>query len=132
MAVQYSVTVNNARLDAIETAAGASAKLRMYTGAMPANCAAAATGTLLLDAALPASWMAAASAGVLSKSGTWAGIGVGLGNAGYFRITDTAGAITHIPGTCGMGSGDMQLDNTSIAVGQSVTVNSFTITAANT
>lgn len=131
MAVQYSVTVNNARLDAIETAAGASAKLRMYSGSMPANCAAAATGTLLADIALPSDWMAVASAGIKAKSGVWSGLGAAVGVAGYFRITDTAGTTAHIQGTCGIGTGDMQLDNTSIAVGQSVTVNSFTITAAN-
>lgn len=44
MAVQYSTAVRNALLDAIETATGASAKLRIYTGSAPANCAAAATG----------------------------------------------------------------------------------------
>lgn len=41
MAVQLSVTVRNARLDAIETAVGTSARLKIWTGAAPANCAAA-------------------------------------------------------------------------------------------
>ena len=129
--MQYSVTVNNARLDAIESAAGASAKLRFYTGAIPANCAAAATGTLLVDASLPSDWMADAVAGVVAKLGTWSGTGVAAGVAGYFRITDTAGTTAHIQGACGIGTGDMQLDNTDIAVSQVVTVTSFQITAAN-
>ena len=129
--MQYSVTVNNARLDAIESATGASAKLRFYTGAIPANCAAAATGTLLVDAALPADWMADAAGGVVAKLGTWSGAGVAAGVAGYFRITDAAGTTAHIQGTCGIGTGDMQLDNTDIAVSQVVTVTSFQITAAN-
>ena len=132
MALQYSVAVNNARLDAVETATGASAKLRIYTGAAPANCAAAATGTLLVDMTLPADWMAAASSGSKAKAGTWSGTGVAAGTAGYFRIVDNAGTTAHIQGTCGIGTGDLQLDNTNIAISQTVTVNTFTLNAANT
>lgn len=133
MTLQYSVAVNNARLDAFETAAGTSAKLRIYTGSVPANCAAAATGTLLVDMALPSDWMGAASAGVKAKAGTWSGTGAAAGTAGYFRIVDTAGTTTHAQGTCTItaGGGDMILDNTSIAVSQVVTVNSFTLTTGN-
>ena len=132
MALQYSVAVNNARLDAVETTTGATAKLRIYTGAAPANCAAAATGTLLVDMTLPADWMAAASSGSKAKAGTWSGTGVAAGTAGYFRIVDNAGTTAHVQGTCGIGSGDMSLDNTNIAIGQTVNVNTFTLNAANT
>ena len=132
MALQYSVAVNNARLDAVETTTGATAKLRIYTGAAPANCAAAATGTLLVDMTLPADWMDAASSGSKAKAGTWSGTGVAAGTAGYFRIVDNAGTTAHVQGTCGIGSGDMSLDNTNIAIGQTVNVNTFTLNAANT
>lgn len=132
MALQYSVSVNNARLDAVESTTGASAKLRIYTGAAPANCAAAATGTLLVEMALPADWMTAAAAASKSKNGTWTGTGAAAGVAGYFRIVDNAGTTAHIQGTCGQGTGDMSLDNTNIAIGQTVTVNTFTLNAANT
>ena len=43
MAVQLSVAVRNARLDAIETNIGTSAVLRIRSGAPPATCATAAT-----------------------------------------------------------------------------------------
>lgn len=132
MALQYSVSVNNARLDAVESTTGASAKLRIYSGAAPANCAAAATGTLLVEMALPADWMTAAAAASKSKNGTWTGTGAAAGTAGYFRIVDNAGTTAHIQGTCGQGTGDMSLDNTNIAIGQTVTVNTFTLNSANT
>ncbi len=136
MALQYSVAVNNARLDAVESTAGASAKLRIYSGAAPANCAAAATGTLLCEIALPSDWMAAASGASKVKAGSWTGTGAagaGAGtDAGYFRIVDNAGSTAHIQGTVGEGSGDLQLDNSNIATGQSVTVSAFTLNAANT
>lgn len=132
MALQYSVAVNNARLDAVETATGASAKLRIYTGSAPANCAAAASGILLVEMSLPADWMNAASAASKTKLGTWSGTGAAAGTAGYFRIVDNAGTTAHVQGTCGQGTGDLSLDNTNIAVGQTVSVNSFTLNAANT
>lgn len=132
MALQYSIAVNNARLDAVESTTGTAAKLKIYTGSAPANCAAAATGTLLVDMALPSDWMNAASAASKTKLGTWSGTGITGGTAGYFRITDTAGTTTHVQGTCGIGTGELQLDNTSIATSQSVSVTTFTLNAANT
>lgn len=131
MALQYSVTVNNARLDAIETATGTSAQLRIYSGSAPANCAAAATGTLLATLTLPSDWMAAASSGVKAKAGTWTGTGSAAGTAGYCRILDSTGTTCHIQGTAGVGTGDFQFDNTNIASTQAVTVNTFSLTASN-
>lgn len=132
MALQYSAAANNARLDAVETTIGASAKLRIYTGAPPANCAAAATGTLLAEITLPSDWMAAASSNSKGKSGTWSGAASAAGTAGYFRIMDNAGTTAHIQGTCGQGTGDLSFDNAVIANGQTITVNGFTLNAANT
>lgn len=132
MALQYSVAVNNARLDAVESTAGATALLRIYTGSAPANCAAAATGTLLATITLPSDWMAAASSASKVKAGTWSVAASAAGTAGYFRILDNAGTNTHVQGTCGTSGTDMILDNTSIASGQTVTVNTFTLNAANT
>lgn len=137
MTIQYSTTLRNNQLDQIETTTGASAKLRLYSGAAPADCAAAATGTLLVEMALPADWMAAAAAGSKAKTGTWSGqgtAGAGTGTAaGYFRITDSAGTTTHMQGTVTItgGGGDLTLDNPNIATSQTVTVNTFTVTAGN-
>jgi hypothetical protein len=133
MAIQLSVAARNARLDAIETAVGATAKLQIRTGAQPASCAAAASGTLLAELTLPSDYLAAASSGSKSKSGTWSGTGVAAGTAGHFRIVDNAGTTCHLQGsiTATSGGGDMELDNTSIAVSQTVTVNTFTLSDAN-
>lgn len=132
--MQYSVAVNNARLDAVESTTGASAKLQIRTGAAPANCAAAASGTLLCEMTLPADWMAAASAATKLKAGTWSGTGAAAGTAGHFRIVDNAGTTCHVQGTASAsgGGGEMTLDNASIAVSQTVTVNTFQLNAANT
>lgn len=132
MALQYGVTINNARLDAIETAIGATAKLLVYTGSMPANCAAAATGTLLATITLPADWMAAASGGVKAKSGTWSGVASATGTAGYCRIYDNSVTVCGIQGLAGIGTGEFQFDNTALASTQAVSINTFQLTAGNT
>ncbi len=137
MTIQYSVNLRNNQLDQIESTTGLSAKLRLYSGSPPVSCAAAASGSMLVDMALPSDWMSAAASGQKVKTGTWTGAGTaaaGAGtNAGYFRIADSTGATTHMQGTVTItgGGGDMTLDNTNIAQNQVVTVNTFTITAGN-
>ena len=134
MSLQYSATVRNAQLDAVESTVGASAILYMRSGAPPADCAAADSGTLLATLALPADWMAAAASGSKAKSGTWQDLSAdATGTLGHFRIKDSTGTTCHAQGTITAtgGGGDMTVDNTSVTVGQSVTVNSFTLNAGN-
>lgn len=71
MPLQFSVAVRNARLAAIETTVGAAPTIEIRTGAVPANCAAADTGTVLATLPLPSDWMGAPSAGVVDLLGTW-------------------------------------------------------------
>lgn len=133
MAIQLSVTARNNRLDSLETTVGTAAKLQIYTGSMPANCATAASGTKLIEITLASDWAGAASGGQKSLSGTPSSTGLAAGTAGYFRLVDNAGTTCHLQGTCTAtgGGGDMTLDNTSIAPGQTVNVTSFTLTDGN-
>ena len=130
MAFQFSAASRNAALDAIETAAGASPTLEIRTGAAPATCATADSGTVLVTMALPADWLAAASGGTKAILGTWQDLSAdAAGTAAHFRIKQ--GATCHIQGsvTATGGGGDMTLDNVSIALAQQVTVTAFTLTA---
>lgn len=134
MALQYSVSVRNAQLDAFETAVGTSAILHIRTGAPPATCATADSGTVLATLNLPSDWMAAASSGSKAKTGTWEDTSAdATGTAGHFRIYASDGTTCHAQGTITAtgGGGDMTLDNTSIATGQAVSVTTFTLTAGN-
>jgi len=132
MAVQLSTTVRNARLDAIETAIGTSAVLKIRSGAQPADCATADSGTVLATFSLPSDWAAAASSGSKAKSGTWQDSSAdATGTAGHWRLYASDGTTCHAQGSCGQGSGDLSLDNTSIVSGQTVTVNTFTLTDGN-
>ena len=130
MAFQFSTASRNGGLDAIETAAGASPTLEIRTGAVPATCATADSGTVLVTMALPADWLAAASGGTKAILGTWQDLSAdAAGTAAHFRIKQ--GATCHIQGsvTATGGGGDMTLDNVSIALAQQVTVTAFTLTA---
>ena len=134
MAIQYSTTVRNAQLDALETAIGTAAVLKIRTGVAPANVGTADSGTVLASMTLPSDWLAAASGGSKAKSGTWQDASAdATGTAAHFRIYASDGTTAHIQGTVTAtgGGGDLTLDNTSIASGQSVTISSFTLTAAN-
>ena len=132
MSVQLSTSVRNAKLDAIESTIRTSPILKIRSGAAPADCGAADSGTVLATLTLPSDWMAAAAGGQKANSGTWQDSSAdATGTAGHWRIYDSGGSTCHAQGTCGIGSGDMQLDNTSLATGQNFTVTSFTLTEGN-
>ena len=132
MALQYSVAVRNAQLDALETAVGTAPLLHIRSGAPPANCASPDAGTLLASITLPADWMAAATGGTKDKSGTWQDTSAdATGTAGHFRIKDSGNTTCHMQGTVGTSGSDMIVDNTSFNTGQAFTVNSFQIQAGN-
>lgn len=134
MAIQLSVAVRNARLDAIETAIGTAAVLKIRTGAPPATVATADSGTVLASLTLPSDWMAAASSGTKAKLGTWEDASAdAAGTAGHFRIYASDGTTAHIQGTVTAtgGGGDITVDNVVFASGQTFTITSFTLTEAN-
>jgi hypothetical protein len=138
MAIQFSVTVRDARLEAIETATGTAAVLKIFTGAQPANCATANSGTELVSMTLPSDYLAAASGGSKAKTGTWQGTAIASGTAGHFRLYASNGTTCHQQGsvsqrTADGGTGDMRLEQATAAIasGQVVTISTFTLTDAN-
>lgn len=132
MAFQFSTASRNAALDAIETAIGVSAVLKIRTGSAPANCGTTDSGSVLVTATLPSDWLAAASGGSKALTGTWQDTSADAsGTAAHFRIYASDGSTCHIQGsvTATGGGGDMTLDSVTIASGQQVTISSFSITA---
>lgn len=131
MALQLSVASRNGRLNAIETAIGVSAILKIKTGAAPADCATADSGTVLATINCPSDYFAAAGSGAMAKTGTWEDASAdATGTPGHFRLYATDGTTCHIQGTAAVGSGDLNL-NGSITAGQVVTVSTFTLTDGN-
>jgi hypothetical protein len=89
--------------DALEVHITASPDLQIYSGTQPANCAAAATGTLLALGTLPADFLGSAAGGAKALAGAWnytGQSGAGAGTAlGYYRIAKTG--TCHVQGSCG-------------------------------
>jgi hypothetical protein len=134
MAIQLGVTVRNNRLEAIETTAGTAAKLKIFTGAQPANCAAANSGTVLATLTLPSDWMSNASGGTKALLGIWQDTAAdATGTAAHYRIFDNAETTCHLQGsvTATGGGGDITVDNVSFATGQQFTITAFSLTDAN-
>lgn len=134
MALKLAVSTRNARLDAIESDAGTAAILKIRSGAAPADCATADSGTVLATLNLPSDWMAAAASGSKAKSGTWSDASAdATGTAAHFRLYKSDGTTCIMQGsvTATGGGGDMEVDSTSFTAGQSFTVTSFTLTDAN-
>lgn len=129
MAIQVSTAVANAYLDQIETTVGATAVLKIRTGAAPANCATADSGTVLATLTLPSDWMAAASGGSKAKAGTWQDTGADAsGTAAHYRLYATDGTTCHQQGTVTAtgGGGDLTLDNVVIVATQTITISTWT------
>ena len=136
MALQYSDSVRNAQLDAVESTIGTAAVLKLcdLTAGAPADCAAAITGTVLATITLPSDWMNAASSGSKTKLGTWQDTSAdAAGTADFFRLFASDGTTCGAQGTVSAtgGGGDLTLDNAVIAAGQSVTISTFTLSAGN-
>lgn len=131
--ISYDDTLRNARLDAITTRAGGSALLRIYSGTRPAN--GGAETTLLAELTCNATFAPAASGGVLTlNSITSDSSADASGTASWFRIYDSGGSNIVMDGsvsTVAAGTGDLQLDSTSITAGQTVSVDTFVITEGN-
>lgn len=131
MAFQLGTTLRNTRIGQVQTVIGGSANLKIFSGAEPANPAAADPTGLLCTITLPATFLTS-SGGVASMAGSWIGTAAATGTAACFRVYDGS-AVCHIQGniTATGGGGDMTLDSTALTNGQSVTVTSFTLTDGN-
>lgn len=138
----YSNALNAAMLDRIEFLVGSNPRLRIYGGSVPANADVAITGqSLLVDIGITgvADWMLTATTArpsvAAKQAGTWqatAGAPAGAGVlASFFRITDTAGTNAFVQGLVGQGTGELSLDNATIAQNQVVTISAFAISSAN-
>lgn len=131
MALQFSTAVRNAMLDGIESATGTGAVLRIRSGAQPATCATADSGTLLATITLASDWAAAASGGTKAFSGlpVTDASADGTGTAAHFRLYASDGTTCHCQGSVGTAATDLIVDSVSFTAGQTFNVTAWTWTA---
>ena len=130
MALAYATTLRNSMLDAITTAAGASALLRIYDGVRPATGGTATT--LLAELTCNATFAPASSGGVLTLNAITQDSSANAGGtATWFRIVKSDGTTFVMDGNVGTSGSDLNLTTTTIAALQPVSVSSFVITEGN-
>ena len=133
--LKYSAALKNAQQNAITTTVGASALLNIYSGTQPANPDTAITSQVLLATlTCNATFAPAAASGVLTLNAITSGTGTAGAGAGttatWYRLA-TSGSVAHIDGTVGTTGCDLNLNSTTIATGQTVSVTSSTYTNGN-
>lgn len=133
MAFQNSTAIRAGQANLYESTIGTSPLYRIYTGAMPANPAAGASGTKLVEMTLPVDWLTNPGDGTKALLGTWTGTAIATGTSGYFRLYDSTGTTCGSQGTITLtgGGGDMTFDSVSITTGQSVSVVAYLLTMGN-
>ena len=133
MALGLATTLRNSMLDAITARAGASGLLRIYSGTQPAT--GGTETTILAQLTCNATFAPAASSGVLTLNSIASDTSANnMGVGTWFRIYQSNGTTHVLDGTVSTvsaGTGDLQLDDTSIVLGGTVAISSATITAGN-
>jgi len=131
MALSYTLTVRNNRLNEITTAIGSNGLLRIYNGTPPANVGTALAGNdMLVELALAATSAPAAASAELTFNAIADGTVVETGTATFFRLL-TSGAAAVVQGTVGTSATDIVFDSVSFVLGGNVEVTSAVITAGN-
>lgn len=126
MAVTYSTATKTARMNAVVTTIGTSGKLKLFTAAdaLLATFTLASTAGTVSGAVLTFSDANGATAGILSTTAS-------AGGAATKASITTSADVDVITGlTVGTSGTDLILDNNVLTSGQSVTINSATITHA--
>lgn len=131
MTVGYSTTQRNARLDALTTALGSGALLRIYDGVRPATGGAATT--LLAQLACAGTFAPAASSGVLTANAISSATASASGTATWARLTTSGGTfVADLSVSVAGGGGDLQITGTAVITsGVTVSITSLVITEGN-
>jgi hypothetical protein len=129
---RISTAAQNASANAIAALVDADAgagTLKIYSGSTPANGNTDPAGTLLATVAFAVTAFGAASSGVISATDPAAVTGVAAGTAGCYIVEDASGDNVFVGDvTATGGGGSLELATTTISVGLSVDITSFTYT----
>lgn len=148
MAVRFSTGLRNALLGSADfQTAFLNGVLRIYSGAQPATADAAVTGTLLIEITNGGGAFSHGSptnglqfdepvSGVISKAAaqTWQGNGVAAGVAGWARLSgnplddgSSSTTLARMDMSVGKTGADLNLSNTTVAIGAPQTIDVFSL-----
>jgi hypothetical protein len=129
--LKYSNGTRHSQNEGLITYAGSGAKISIYQGTQPANAnTAISTQTLLVTCTL-AGVFGTDTDGTLTLGTVNPGTAVATGTAQFFRIFKSDGTTVVMDGSVGTSGADMNLDNTSINITQTVDITGGTIIRNN-
>ena len=129
--LKYSNGTRNAQQQGLITYAGSGAIIHIYEGTQPTNANTAISGQTLLVSLTVTGSFGTDTDGTITLSSVANGTAVATGTAQFFRITKSDNSTVVMDGSVGTSGCDMNLNNTSIASTQVVSITSGTIIRAN-
>ena len=130
--VHIGVALCNTMVDAaVDTLDASAGSMKVFSGALPAECATADPSGTLVTITLPTPAFAASADTTnectAAKSGTWSGTASAAGDAACFRIYNNGGTCI-AQGTAGEAADapDLTFDEKTIASGATITITAFT------
>lgn len=129
--LKYSTGTRDAQQNGLITYAGTGCTIKLYEGTQPANANTAITTQTLLVSLPIAGAFGTDSSGTITIGAVSSAQAVATGTASFFRIFKSDGTTVVMDGSVGTSDADMILNNTSIAITQTVTITSGTIIRAN-
>jgi hypothetical protein len=128
MAEKINDAARDLQADALGDALDAGT-LSIYSGSQPSSAEDSPSGTLLVTIALPADAFDPSSSGVIALSESIADAAVASDDAGWFRIESADNSLRYDGEVTATGDGgEIELDTITIVSGQTVTIDTFTIT----
>jgi hypothetical protein len=129
--LKYSNGTRDAQQQGLITYAGSGSIIRLYDGSQPANANTAIVAQTLLVSLTIAGGFGTDSNGTITLGAVTSGTAVASGTASFFRIVKSDGTTVVMDGSVGTSSADMNLNTTTVASGQTVSITAGTIIRAN-
>lgn len=129
--LKYSNGTRDAQQTGLITYAGSGSIIRLYDGTQPANANTAIVSQTLLVSLPIAGSFGTDSNGTITLGTVTSGTAVASGTASFFRIVKSDGTTVVMDGSVGTSGADMNLNTTTIASSQTVSISAGTIIRAN-
>lgn len=129
--LKYSNGTRDAQQQGLITYAGSGCLLNIYNGTQPVNANTAISTQTLIVTLTIAGGFGADSNGTITLGTVSDGTAVATNTATFFRIFKSDGTTVVMDGSVGTSGADLNLNDTSIASGQVVSISSGTIIRAN-
>lgn len=129
--LKYSNGTRDAQQTGLITYAGSGSIIRLYDGTQPTNANTAISTQTLLASLTIAGSFGTDSNGTITIGSVTTATAVASSTATFFRIVKSDGTTVVMDGSVGTSGADMNLNTTTVVIGQQVSITAGTIIRAN-